>query len=305
MALSLSKAGVPYVIGMQFDVSNSASIAFSRYFYQTLAKGGDIFESLTHARVGMKATLSKLPYESSEWGTPVLFVKGNHKLIQDLTPELKFFNRELEMDTACKAGGPSTILFLGPASYGKSYLLRKTEERHTTHPSKYSLPFHKVINVSFRDNNPEMRSDPLTLAIHLLDQIQITKTNTPEPSSLSNVEAEIVERLSNFDRVLVCFDDIDLADRSVLNWIRDLWLRRLQTKALSNKASYKIICTAREKPRNLTNRDCWMVSLSGFSYQPIKEMLISQLPENMKRDLDPKWEVSIVNSTRTFNRWAS
>jgi hypothetical protein len=293
LAYSLSKAGVPYVIGMQFNVSDSASIAFSKYFYQTLANGGDIFESLTHARVGMKAALSRSHYESSEWGTPVLFLKENHKHIEHSLPELKFFNRDLELDTACKPGGPSTILFLGPASYGKTYLLQKITEYHTR-SSKYSLPPHKVVSISFRTDNQTIRNDPLVLANYLLGQIR-NITGGSNDLSLSDLEMELVNALSEFENVLVNFDDVDLAGRSVLNWIRDLWLRRLQTGISPNKPNIKVVCTAREKPRNLTERDCWLIPLSRFSYQPIKEMLNSYLPDNTKRDLDRVWEVRVVS----------
>lgn len=294
LAYSLSKDSIPYVIGMQFNVSDAASIAFSKYFYQTLAKGSDIFDALTHARVGMKASLSRLHYESSEWGTPVLFVKGKQKYVEHSESASKFFNRDLELDTACKSGGPSSILFLGPASYGKTRLIDKIIEYHKSF-SKYSLPIYKIIGVSFRFDKEEMRNDPLMLATHLLDQILNAKSNDITLSSLTEIEAKIIHGLGDYEYVLVCFDDIDLVSRPVLNWIRDLWLRRLQAGISQKKSKIKVICTAREKPRTLTERDCWAVSLSSFSYQPIKEMLTSRLPENFRNDLSQVWEVNIIS----------
>jgi formylglycine-generating enzyme required for sulfatase activity len=68
VAHSLVQMGLPAVIAMQFEISDSASILFAQEFYTALADGHGVDAALGEAR---KAIFAR--QKSVEWGTPVLF----------------------------------------------------------------------------------------------------------------------------------------------------------------------------------------------------------------------------------------
>jgi hypothetical protein len=71
VAGSLVHRDIPAVVAMQFEISDEAAIVFSRGFYERLAAGSPVDESLAAARLAMLAERS----DDIEWGTPVLFMR--------------------------------------------------------------------------------------------------------------------------------------------------------------------------------------------------------------------------------------
>ena len=69
-AQSLLQQGIPAVIAMQFEISDSAAIAFSHEFYDTLARRYPVDAALAEARRAVFAGENEL-----EWGTPVLYMR--------------------------------------------------------------------------------------------------------------------------------------------------------------------------------------------------------------------------------------
>lgn len=65
----LERARVPAVVANQYAISDEAAIELSTAFYGRLAKGDDVGEALTEARLRLKR-------KSREWATPVLFLSG-------------------------------------------------------------------------------------------------------------------------------------------------------------------------------------------------------------------------------------
>src|SRR5262245_55457449 len=70
---ALIAGGVPAVIGMQFEVEDTAAIAFSKSFYTSLAAGLSIDEAV---HVGRLATLDNGAEKGVEWGVPVLYLRA-------------------------------------------------------------------------------------------------------------------------------------------------------------------------------------------------------------------------------------
>jgi formylglycine-generating enzyme required for sulfatase activity len=68
VAHSLVQMGLPAVIAMQFEISDSAATLFAREFYTALAEGDGVDAALGEARKAIFAG-----QKSVEWGTPVLF----------------------------------------------------------------------------------------------------------------------------------------------------------------------------------------------------------------------------------------
>ncbi len=65
----LERTGVRAVVANQYSISDPAAIAFSKWFYERIARGDAVDSALTEARL-------RLSRRSSEWATPVLFLTG-------------------------------------------------------------------------------------------------------------------------------------------------------------------------------------------------------------------------------------
>jgi CHAT domain-containing protein len=70
-AASLVHYGVPAVIGMQFEITDEAAIAFSGRLYEALARNFPVDAALAQARRSIFAAGNDI-----EFGTPVLFLRG-------------------------------------------------------------------------------------------------------------------------------------------------------------------------------------------------------------------------------------
>ncbi len=87
VASSLVQYGIPAVIGMQFEITDEAAIAFASRLYTSLAEGYPVDAALAQARRSIFAAGNDI-----EFGTPVLFLRGADAHLFDLTepapPEL-------------------------------------------------------------------------------------------------------------------------------------------------------------------------------------------------------------------------
>lgn len=81
VAHSLVQMGLPAVIAMQYEISDSAAILFAKEFYMTLAEGHGVDTALSEARKAISNDR-----DSVEWGTPVLFSRILDGQIFDLVP---------------------------------------------------------------------------------------------------------------------------------------------------------------------------------------------------------------------------
>src|SRR5215203_6366268 len=83
-AATLVRRGMPAVVAMQYEITDSAAIEFSRDFYEALADSLPVDAAVTEARaaVSMDSML--------EWGTPVLYMHSPDGRIFDIsTPALR------------------------------------------------------------------------------------------------------------------------------------------------------------------------------------------------------------------------
>ncbi len=71
VATALVRAGVPAVLGMQFEISDPAARVFSRAVYQRLAAGDSVDAAVIDGRLAVRR---KLP-QTFEWATPALFLR--------------------------------------------------------------------------------------------------------------------------------------------------------------------------------------------------------------------------------------
>jgi outer membrane protein assembly factor BamB len=79
-AATLARCGISAVAAMQFTISDTAAIAFSRGFYSAIAQGRDVDEAARSGRISILG----MP-RSLEWVTPVLYVRGQARRLFTLT----------------------------------------------------------------------------------------------------------------------------------------------------------------------------------------------------------------------------
>jgi hypothetical protein len=71
VAQSLSRAGIPAVLAMQFPVSDQAAVDFTRELYRRFAEGCQIGEAVSEGRQSLLSKRFGL-----EWATPVLYMRA-------------------------------------------------------------------------------------------------------------------------------------------------------------------------------------------------------------------------------------
>lgn len=79
VASSLVHYGIPAVIGMQFEITDEAAIAFAARLYTSLAEGYPVDAALAQARKSIFAAGNDV-----EFGTPVLFLRGTDAQLFEL-----------------------------------------------------------------------------------------------------------------------------------------------------------------------------------------------------------------------------
>jgi hypothetical protein len=80
-AAALVRRAIPAVLAMQFEISDSAAVEFTRSFYEAVAAGQPVDTAVRDARLSV--CLSRP--NSLEWGTPVLFLRQRDGRIFDVT----------------------------------------------------------------------------------------------------------------------------------------------------------------------------------------------------------------------------
>ncbi len=68
----LRHAMIPAVIGMQFEITDTAAISFTKRFYSTLAAGFPVDAALSQARMSIFQSGNEV-----EWATPVLYLRSD------------------------------------------------------------------------------------------------------------------------------------------------------------------------------------------------------------------------------------
>jgi tetratricopeptide (TPR) repeat protein len=80
-AATLVRRGVPAVLAMQYQITDSAAIAFSRAFYHAVAHGLPVDAAVAAARTAVSIN------DTLEWGTPVLYMRSPDGRLFDIKRE--------------------------------------------------------------------------------------------------------------------------------------------------------------------------------------------------------------------------
>jgi hypothetical protein len=79
VATSLVQYGIPAVVGMQFEITDEAAIAFAGRLYAAIAEGYSVDAALAQSRKAIFAAGNDI-----EFGTPVLFLRGSDTQLFEL-----------------------------------------------------------------------------------------------------------------------------------------------------------------------------------------------------------------------------
>lgn len=76
----LVRSGIPAVLAMQYEITDTAAIEFSRSFYQAVAQGLPIEGAVVEARKAISIAVNN----TVEWGTPVLYLRSTDGRLFDV-----------------------------------------------------------------------------------------------------------------------------------------------------------------------------------------------------------------------------
>jgi hypothetical protein len=79
-AAKLMREGIPAVVAMQYEITDTAALAFAAGFYEALARGKPVDQAVTKAREILRVTQNSL-----EFATPVLFLASDETQLFDVT----------------------------------------------------------------------------------------------------------------------------------------------------------------------------------------------------------------------------
>ena len=81
-AATLVQRGIPAVLAMQYEISETAALLLAEWFYESLADGLPVDAAVAEARKAISLDNDR----SLEWGTPVLFMRAKDGRIFDVQP---------------------------------------------------------------------------------------------------------------------------------------------------------------------------------------------------------------------------
>lgn len=94
LAQGLVRARIPAVIAMQFKITDQGAIKLAKEFYSALTRNLPVDQALAEARKAMFAARNP-----TEWGTPVLFMRGDDGRVFDVKRPTEQELRELQIET--------------------------------------------------------------------------------------------------------------------------------------------------------------------------------------------------------------
>ncbi len=112
IASGLVMRGIPAVIAMQFAITDRAANAFSEELYRAIADNLPVEAAVSEGRRAISHRL-----QNNEWATPVLFLRGDHSRLFDVTPSTTIAKVPAPVSSPLHwiriAGPVLMILFLG------------------------------------------------------------------------------------------------------------------------------------------------------------------------------------------------
>jgi WD40 repeat protein len=103
-AAALVRGGVSAVAAMQYEISDSAAVAFARGFYTAIARGRGVDDAVSSGRTAIVG----LSEHTLEWVTPVLYLRGHDTRLFRLPVRAKSTVRERDIGSRGQPGDTSS-----------------------------------------------------------------------------------------------------------------------------------------------------------------------------------------------------
>ncbi|MCB9264969.1 MAG: CHAT domain-containing protein [Lewinellaceae bacterium] len=158
---NLIRRGIPAVVSMQFEITDRAALEFSRTFYETIAEGIPVDTAVQEAR----KAISLVREESSEWGTPVLYMRSSNGRLFDIDVAGAIFSNHPSTPTPLpeKKFTPTPVLETRQPgdedSQGMNILMRKVRQFWVQGVLEQAVQHSELIKLGL-DNMPEMVDSP-------------------------------------------------------------------------------------------------------------------------------------------------
>lgn len=159
---NLIRRGIPAVVSMQYEIPDRAALEFSRSFYESIAEGMPVDAAIQEARQAMNFALRG----TSEWGTPVLYLRSPDGRLFDIDVPGAIFSDAPERDQVpiWKRGQtPSLQADTPPLAYedewGLNILRKKVWQFWIEGVLEPSIKHSALIKLGL-DNMPEMVDSP-------------------------------------------------------------------------------------------------------------------------------------------------
>jgi len=234
VASALTLGGLPGVVAMQFPISDSAALAFSRAFYRSLSAGEPVEAATAEGRLG----ILQRNEDTLEWITPALYLRTSQgRLLEGVvtdrsTPrvireKIRDESRLIEERTRGFVGrrwvfdavedflqqGPSSgyFLILGEPGIGKTALLAELVRRH-------GLPHH--FNQR-REGVYQPAAFLRNVCAQLIERYRLGDVSLPpeaerDSTHLSALLERVSRQLPEGERAVVLIDALDESDRDGL-----------------------------------------------------------------------------------------
>jgi len=105
VASSLMIENILAVVAMQFPISDTSAIVFSKKFYTSLAQGNPIDQAVTKSRQAIDLS----SFETLEWGIPVLFMRSENGVVFELKEKAKLEEMPSTQPSSTRISEPEGI----------------------------------------------------------------------------------------------------------------------------------------------------------------------------------------------------
>src|SRR5262249_52094338 len=153
VSAALVERGISAVIGMQFEITDSAATVFSGEFYAALVDGLPVDSALTEAR---RAVFFQPNW--SEWATPVLFMRVSDGRLFDVRPPTSI-PKAAPAPPHPTPPGPKPVLRLPGTTFLGMALDKVGNIAGLKKPSAESLKQPKPLSESERKNSEDWHLD--------------------------------------------------------------------------------------------------------------------------------------------------
>ncbi len=173
-------AGIPAVVAMQFEITDDASIAFSRGLYGAIAAGRPVDAAVTQARLAVFADDNDV-----EWGTPVLYLRAPDGIIFSTVPA----------DEAARLGRERAERQERLEAEQRTQAEHDRQERERVAREQAERERAEKMERLYQAARSNLASDQLAEAITTLDELLAIDPNYPPALELSRqVQAAQTER---------------------------------------------------------------------------------------------------------------